>query len=422
MRRLANQSRDDVYNSQRDYQTIHSGQGVRFRSLGGAHGRITLARRTGAPLQPLAGVGGYIAPSAHAEIYLSLDSGGAEATRGFQLSPVYSRVGLAMEHQGAPWLVVTVTWEGARWIDLWGLNADALDLPPAVAERASLRDLNSKALAPETFYLDHEGPLLLDVVEDESSNLAVEDGGLVSLKKCAYCGRMLPLDMERQGALSFHKHSAKKTLHQNECRSCKKWRINDGLNHLRTPDQFHESSLLNRERRILLREPQILQEIKDRTGDGLKSQVWKRFDRRCFNCERPLELREVQLDHTRPLAYLWPIDEHATCLCADCNNAKKDRFPVDFYNQHQLHRLAGITGLPYEQLVIKAVNPDQLDRILQDISAFARESDPRTFNATARRVKMLDPRVDLYEVLRRADPAAFDDLNQQLRTRPSSVI
>src|SRR5207244_3589985 len=139
----------------------------------------------------------------------------------------------------------------------------------------------------------------------------------------------------------------KLSKHQNECRACKKWRINDDFNPKRTTDQLHESSVITRERRLFLRDPERLQAIKERSGAGLKSQVWERFGRRCFYCNRSLDLDEVHLDHTRPLAYLWPIDEHATCLCGEHNNQKQDKFPVDFYTDAQLHELADICGLPY---------------------------------------------------------------------------
>lgn len=39
----------------------------------------------------------------------------------------------------------------------------------------------------------------------------------------------MPVDPNRLGALSFHKHNDKATSHQNECRACKKWRINDSF-------------------------------------------------------------------------------------------------------------------------------------------------------------------------------------------------
>ncbi len=245
-------------------------------------------------------------------------------------------------------------------------------------------------------------------------------GKAITLKKCAYCQRVLPVNPKRPATLAFHKHNAKRTGHQNECRACKKWRINDDFNPKRTVDQLHESSVITRERKLFLREPEALSAIKDREGAGLKSIVWERFGRRCFRCHRRLNLGEVQLDHTRPMAYLWPIDIHATCLCDACNNHKKDRFPVDVYSREQLRELAQIIGLPFAELARKEVCAAELARIRADIAGFARAWDPSTFNATARKVRELAD-VDLFEELRAADPAAFNELTEALLMRPEPV-
>ena len=225
----------------------------------------------------------------------------------------------------------------------------------------------------------------------------------------------------RLGALAFHKHNAKRTKHQNECRACKKWKINDSFNPLRTIDQLNESSLITRERKLFLRESEILQKIKDRTGAGLKSQVWNRFGQKCFYCGKTLTLDQVQLDHTRPLAYLWPIDEHATCLCAEHNNLKKDKFPVDVYSYEQLAELSEICGLSLGDLLKREVNRSELERVIADIVTFARLWDPRTFFAVARKVQELMPDCDLFEILRNKDAAVESDITNRLQERPPSV-
>jgi len=176
--------------------------------------------------------------------------------------------------------------------------------------------------------------------------------------------------------------------------------------------------VITRERKLLLREPQILQSIKDRNGAGLKSIVWKRFGKKCFPCERPLRLEDVQLDHTRPLAYLWPIDEYATCLCDTCNNYKKDKFPCDVYNDEQLHRLADITGLSYRALKNKDINGKSLQIIIDDISAFANTWTARTFNSTARKVNELRPGINLFEILRQVDEDTYNRVITELSERP----
>ncbi len=426
MRRLASRSRDDKYNSRRDYQTLHEARSLRLRcSTSGRHHLTFHAQLDNASGTSDVGAGGFLHPSAPTTAELELISGTQRTLRAFHLDDRWNRVGLALANSASPDLTLHVSWSGKPDLHLWGLTAGRIILPEQVAAlEPSVDDLQRTYLCPETFYFRHDSALSLDIDPEQSSEIDLdsEAGAHITLKKCSYCGRLLPVDPRRLGTLSFHKHNAKRTLHQNECRACKKWRINDDLNPLRIVDQFHESSVIGRERRLFLREPEVLQRIKDRTGAGLKSQVWERFDRKCFYCARPLALDEVQLDHTRPLAYLWPIDEHATCLCAEHNNQKKDKFPVDFYSDPQLHELARVCGLPYDELRRKSLNISELQRILDDLSSFATEWDPRTFAATARKIQELRPDIDLYALLRTADASAYELLQQALLQRPAWVV
>ena len=369
------------------------------------------------------GAGGFVKPTLDTELTLSLVQGDeCIAMKRFDIGPRWSRFGVAGSASPSEPVVMRIAWSSGADLNVWGINAGPVAFPASlVGEEPDSATLSQDHLAPETFYLDHDAATFLEFMPDLSSEIALDDGEEISVKKCSYCGRHLPLDMTRIGGLSFHKHNAKKTNHQNECRSCKKWRINNQFNPIRTTDQLHESSVITRERAIFLRDPQILQEIKDRSGAGLKSQVWERFGRRCFYCDRELQLSEVQLDHTRPLAYLWPIDEHATCLCAEHNNLKKDKFPVDFYSADKLEQLSEITGLALADLSRKELNDRELQRILGDITTFAREWDPRHFAATARKIAELRPEVDLFESLKNADPGAAAELQARLAERPPSV-
>ncbi len=110
------------------------------------------------------------------------------------------------------------------------------------------------------------------------------------------------------------------------------------------------------------------------------------------------------------MAYLWPIDEYATCLCAMHNNEKKDKFPVDFYTGQQLEELSRITGLPLDELRQKQINRQELDRILADLEGFARSWEPRTFFATARKIRELAPDLDIEDVLQRSNPELYSRL------------
>ncbi|HZH92188.1 MAG TPA: hypothetical protein VEX70_16445 [Pyrinomonadaceae bacterium] len=420
MRRLAKHSREDQYATRRDYQRIERHPTLQFK-LSEPNSRIVLEAEIEPDESLYMGFGGYIKPSSSCEARVSLvvDDEVKREMR-FTLSSGWNRIGLAADYDSEERVVVTIEIEGrVKDIEIWGLDFGVLNLPDKMLEgEITLEDIESIPICPETFYLPHEQVLNLEIKADLSSPIHLKEMPEgIELKKCSYCGRHLPLDSEHPGALAFHKHNAKLTGHQNECRSCKKWRINDSFNPARTVDQLHESSVITRERKLLLREPEILQAIKDRHGAGLKSIVWERFGRQCFNCGKPLKLKEVRLDHTRPLAALWPIDEYATCLCETCNGHKTDRFPVDFYSDEQLHRLSKITGLPYKELIKKEVNQKHLQDIINDISNFARTWEARTFNSTARKVRELRPDINLFEILQRDDTAAYEKVISELSTR-----
>lgn len=423
MRRLAKHSRDDQYATRRDYQEITDHDALSV-DLSEANARIVLQAALSGTETPFYGFGGYIKPSVSSALSVTLladEQPVAEKT--FALSPNWNRIGLAAEYKGATDIRVIMQLRGnVRKLGLWGIDCGFVSLPGRLAHVAlTVQDLTPAHLCPETLYLPHAQALNLRIDEETSSSLVLHPAGSrISLKKCAYCGRKLPVDRKRPGAIAFHRHGDKVTGHQNECRSCKKWRINKELNSRRTTDQLHESSVLTRERKLLLHEPEILQRIKNRhSGKGLKSIVWQNFGKSCFRCGKPLKLKEVQLDHTRPLAYLYPIDEHATCLCDLCNNFKKDRFPVDVYNDEQLRELSRITKLPYAKLKRKDINEPVLREILADITRFADTWTPRMFNSTARRVKEMRPEIDLFEVLRRQSPAAYDRVIEGLKKRPA---
>lgn len=421
MRRLANHSRDDAYASSRDYQTIHDRQSVLLTpkdddaicSLQFDIGQTDDSACVGA--------GGYFAADRDAEIELVICTSSARFVAKVLVGPSWCRAGIAVDLENAQTLMLELAWPHSVALHVWGLSAAELQLPDGLDDaEVDSEQLSATHLCPETLYLQHDSAICIELNPESSSSIHMTEGQLIKVKKCSYCGRILPVDPDRLGALAFHKHNAKVSKHQNECRACKKWRINDEFNPARTTDQLHESSVITRERKLFLREPEILQRIKKRTGEGLKSQVWERFGRKCFVCDKSLRLEDVQLDHTRPLAYLWPLDEHATCLCAVHNNQKTDKFPVEFYNGAKLRRLSKVCGLSIKDLKKREVNAIELERLRADLPTFAREWNPRTFAATARKISELHPEISLMRELETQDPELAEDLRSQLAERPDS--
>ncbi|QXI15024.1 HNH endonuclease [Pseudomonas hamedanensis] len=419
MRRLATQSRDDNYKSARDYQEVFEEITKSINVIGPGPHKLTLSNLIQKKTSTLQAWGGYLAASHPVTLRVDvIDDRGLKKTSYLELGNSWMRVGDLITDIHGLVLKITLSWQHEIKIDFWGFTSGC---PLSSIDGEAHQDASQTAsyhIIPETFYLHHITAIDMDIESTESTHFNLSDGRTIHLKKCSYCGRQLPIDPNNLGVLAFHKHNKKKSLHQNECRACKKWRINDNLNHTRTPDQLHESSVITRERKIFLREPERLQEIKERTGAGLRSQVWERFEKKCFRCATPVALDGFHLDHTRPLAYLWPIDEFATCLCSVCNNEKKDKFPVDFYTSAQIRRLSEITGLSEVALNKKSINESELIRMTSDLPRFARGWEPRTFFAIARKVIELKPEVSLIEIMQKQDITLYQYLETEYLQRP----
>lgn len=163
--------------------------------------------------------------------------------------------------------------------------------------------------------------------------------------------------------------------HQLECKACKKFFVNAALNHLRTSSQHREDSLRRRAFELLSRKllgiKWIYHEYRIRTGKEFDKEIWLKFNKKCFNCDVEIKSAKVMhLDHTMPLSHLYPLDETATCLCATCNNAKSDIFPIDFYTEEKLTSLAAYTGLPLELLKSRKANQKVVDLLRANIIWF----------------------------------------------------
>lgn len=256
-----------------------------------------------------------------------------------------------------------------------------LDVAPSALTK------NMYMFAPEALFVVEQGSIQFDATEINASKE-------ITLKNCNRCGRYLPINTssERQH-LSFSNHCTaphkvpcqdstfsklkrpgEKTpsliLHngfQLECRFCKKFYVNAALNPQRTVGQMREDGQRRRAFELLVnkaigRSP-VVQYRKENQGRELSDDTWKRFDKKCFKCQKQLKLQDVNLDHTRPLALLWPLDATATALCKDCNNDKRDRVPSEFYTSKELEKLAQITGLSLDELKSPHPNVKILDLI-----------------------------------------------------------
>lgn len=449
MRRLATQSRGGAVNSQRDYQTISDlGKPLCFKpeKPGESEVMIKYEARDHDEGFLFAGVGGYLAATATVDVQVEVDDGtGRVAGQVFRVEDqrYWTRIGV-------PWALksglpsafsVRLKWKGSTDVWVWGLNCGGLSLSTSVLQAISIKGLTTVLKPmhlPEGLFLNHDSALAGGDIVEAKNVKWVEPDRPTDGKKCCQCQRGLPVDPRladmrktttgrgrspKHMLIAFHGHRSKATGHQNECVACKKFEINDHFNPIRTSDQLHESSTLTRERKRLLRDGDVLERFKERvTKEGFRTFVWKRFNKKCFKCDTPVGVDEYHLDHTRPLAYLWPLDEYATCLCSDCNNNKKDSFPSEFYSPEQLKMLSTIVGLPLVALQRRAVNPDELARIRADIVGFAKSWDARLFASVASRVGEMHSEIDLDAELKAADTSLHDQIVEALRNRPASVL
>jgi len=255
---------------------------------------------------------------------------------------------------------------------------------------------NMYDFAPEAIFVDGEIQATVEVVAPEDSEGGAHE---LILKSCNRCGRFLPINTENErNQLSFTnhcvaahrrpcKHSTFSSLrneadksdtirldygYQLECRFCKKFEVNAAHNPQRSSGQMKEDGARRRAFELLLAElyegtPQLL--YRHKFHSELADDVWKAFGKSCFNCGTDLKTaRDMNLDHTRPLAFLWPLDGTATALCGSCNSQKRDRTPSAFYvKPGQLHQLSIITKIPLPELESPTPNEDAIAILLSRI-------------------------------------------------------
>ena len=258
--------------------------------------------------------------------------------------------------------------------------------------------------SPEVYYWNHEQPFTITPVVVEGQVVATSDtGDQLVLKACNRCARFLPIDLlDERKQLGFGNHCVKRApcnhkafsrftiensadldridpklqdkisgkndliqAHygfQLECKACKKFHVNAPLNPRRNTAQRREDGLRRRAIeslvRNLLKIDWIFYEFRrQKRSEEFDTYIWNKFGRECFACGKSLpKVGDMDLDHTLPLAYLWPLDETATCLCSTCNASKSDKFPFEFENYREtgkLKRLAELTGIDKSQLSLR---------------------------------------------------------------------
>lgn len=268
---------------------------------------------------------------------------------------------------------------------------------------------------PQIYYLSTEKSLNSFFPKINGVSEQTEVGDPIILKSCNRCARYLPINItEEETTLAFSNHCKSKAPckhksfslyridnlesiseqslrylkdyivdgkyiksyygHQLECTACKKFYVNNALNPLRNPQQFKEDGLRRRALEvlvtILLDKKSIHQEFEYQTKKEFTEFIWNRFNKRCFYCHKKIALKEMHLDHTMPLAYLYNLDIHATCLCAEHNSRKSDKFPKSFYSEEQLVELSKITGLQLSILKSDSPNMEVVDLLLENIVWF----------------------------------------------------
>lgn len=261
---------------------------------------------------------------------------------------------------------------------------------------------NTSIYFPEIYYLPADKPFIVRPNEYKKHTFVI--GESVVVKSCNRCSRYLLIDLKDElTVLSFSNHCTKKApckhplfstinITQNdcktlpkfiqkkmynlskirahngfqlECRSCKKFYVNAPLNPLRNSTQHKEDSLRRRGMEDLignlLQSKWIFHSFRLEKNQEFDTHIWEKFGKKCFNCDKNLPAKKnMALDHTMPLVYLWPLDEHATCLCSTCNSKKHAKFPVEFYSKSKLKQLSKITGLDLHILRRKIANKDAI--------------------------------------------------------------
>lgn len=254
---------------------------------------------------------------------------------------------------------------------------------------------NMYQFAPEADFISVEGEIEINKQASESSTFKIYT------KSCNRCARFLPINVDNERVqLSFSNHCVAEHRrpcqhtgfgklrnidngealildygYQLECRYCKKFEVNAAHNPQRTSAQMKEDAARRRAIELLLSDlydgSHQLKFRHEHNGLELSDYIWEKFNKKCFNCGKVIETsKQMHLDHTRPLALLWPLDESATCLCGSCNSQKRDRSPVEFYSEEQIVKLSEITNIPGDELLVPGPNMEAVDLLVNRLDWF----------------------------------------------------
>jgi len=317
-------------------------------------------------------------------------------------------------------ILLTTSEKSIGNVQFFGVNFGAV---VAYSNQETRKDFDTKTgiYIPGIYYFNEDKPFAVDPSKIEG-NMKIFIGEQIVLKACNRCSRYLIVDMLDEGnSLGFSNHCVtrapcqhnafskfkiqnkveiEKRLidagviansgydnfvvanfgYQLECRSCKKFKVNAPLNPMRNETQHREDGLRRRafEQLVLhlLGNDWVFFEHRQQYGKEFDVYIWEKFGKRCFGCGKKIEsLDEMNLDHTLPLNYLYPLDDTATCLCKTCNSQKSNKFPYEFEKYQgdgKIRKLSEITEIPYEVLSEKnrKINQVAVDRLRERIEWF----------------------------------------------------
>ncbi len=346
--------------------------------------------------------GGWFACDVPAQV--AVEGGPIACTLTTHLWPNWNKVGSMWNAAGGSHETVTVrfTAERAGRMALYDFACGIVNHRHLDDARTVLLS-NMHQFSPEAHFVSTAGRVAITV----AGRAAVPDekhAVRLVVKSCNRCARFLPINTANErNHLSFSNHCVaahrRPCSHtgfgllrnpdtderlqldygfQLECRFCKKFEVNAAHNPKRTTAQMKEDAARRRGFELLIESlsggtPQLRYRHETK-GRELADDVLARSDGRCFNCGKPFPKgRGWHLDHTRPLALLWPLDVTATALCGDCNSEKRDRAPVDFYSPEKLADLAELTGIALDELRDPKPNMIIVDALLKRLEWFFNE-------------------------------------------------